>query len=100
MVFGGHTEEIGDRQQGERHPVAEECLELAGRVELIDQSIGELPHEVFVLVEPARCEQAAHQPSSPRMLRRIHGDQMLVHRKLFAVCVDLPIDVVAVHRER
>ena len=68
--------------------------------ELVELTVGEPPHELLVLLQPARGQQLAQHRPGAGVVRWIHGDHVLEHRKVAAVLVDLGADVVALGLER
>ena len=50
--------------------------------------------------ESLRRDQPHEQRPLARVLRRVHGDHVLVHRELIPVALDDPADVVALERHR
>jgi hypothetical protein len=85
MIGLGHTQQIGDNQQ--RKGLAVRRGELATSIgdKLVDQFVGEVPHELFVLLEPLRGEQPVEQRAVRRVPGRIKRDEVLTHRELIAV---------------
>ena len=62
--------------------------------------INQLPHEVFVLLEPLRRQQLGQQGPRACVGRRIHDDQVFVDREQVAVRLDQLGDVVTLGLER
>ena len=103
LVVGlGYAEDVGDDQQGERLGVGGDELAATEVQELVELPIREPPHEVLVLPEAERGEQAHEQRPLSSVIGRIHRHHVLVHRELVAIRVDDLADVVADewHRER
>ena len=99
LVVGlGHPEEVGDRQHGERLRVGADELAATVGDELVELLIGETPHERLVLLQPLRRDEAHQQAPLARVLGRVHGDEVLVHRELVAVAFDDVAHVVAFQR--
>ena len=63
MVVLGHAEQVGDDEHRERLRVPVDELALAAVEELVDLAIGEPPHELLVLVQALRRDQAHEQPA-------------------------------------
>ena len=68
--------------------------------ELVELGVDQLPHEIFVFLEPARRQQLAQQGPFALVGRRVHDNHVLEDRKLVPVRFDLFGDVVTVRFER
>ena len=100
LVIGfGNAEQIGDHHQRERVRVVADELALAAVEELVDLAIGELPHELLVLLQALRRDQPQQQPAVRGVLRRIERRQLIAERQRVAVLVDDRADVVAFERQ-
>ena len=62
MVGFGDAEQVGDHQERERVGVVVHEFAFAPPDELVDLAIGELPHELLVLLEALRRDQPQQQP--------------------------------------
>jgi len=100
MVGLGHSEQVRDDQQRERLPIGRDELALPVFNKLVDQLIGEVPHELLVLLQPFRREQPVEQRAVCGVPRRIKGDEVFVHRELITMGLDELGDVVNIHLER
>ncbi len=100
MVHFGHAEDVGDGEHGEGLRVGADELAVAVRDELVDLSVGRPPHELLVLLEALRREQAHHQGALLGVHGWVHGHHVLVHGQLVPVTVDDRSDVVAFERHR
>ncbi len=56
--------------------------------ELVDLAVGMAPHEVLVLAETLRRDQAHQQPPVSLVLGRVHGGQLVAEGKLVAVLLN------------
>ena len=84
----GNAEEVGDHEHRERLGVRADELAGAPGDQLVELTIGEAPHELLVLLQSLRRDQAHEQRPLARVLRRVHGDHVLVHRELIPVALD------------
>ena len=66
--------------------------------ELVDLAVGEPPHELLVLAQPLRRDQAHEQRAVRGVDRRVEREQLVAHRQLVAVLLDERVDVVALER--
>ena len=80
-----HAEQVGDGEHGERLAVPADELAVAAGDELVDLAIGEPPHEVLVLAEALRRDQAHEQRAVRGVDRRVEREQLVAHRQLVAV---------------
>ena len=88
VVFARNPQQVGDHEQGEGPRVGGAELDLAAIGELVDQPVGEGPHELLVLLEPVRREELADQRAMPGVLGRIEGGELVAHRDLVAAALD------------
>ena len=96
LVVGlGHAEEVGDDVQRERPGEVLDELALAPRDELVDLAVGVAPHEVLVLLEALRGDQAHQHAAMVLVLRRVHRGDLVAEGQLVAVGLDEVADVVA-----
>ena len=80
VVLFGHAQQVGDDQQGEGAGEVGDELALPSCEELVDLAIGELLHELLVLLEPLRRDQPHQQRTVCGVLRRIERRDLIVHR--------------------
>jgi hypothetical protein len=99
-ILSRHAQQVGDHQRGERLGVLTEELAPTVGDELVELAIGQLPHEVLVLLQPRRGQQAAEQRAGAGVRRRVHRHHQLVDGKQMPVCLDLLGDVVPLGDER
>ena len=71
VVLLGHSEEIGDHQQGVRAGVLTDKLALAPGMEAVDLVVGQPSQRLLVLLEAFRCDQPHQEPALGRVLGRI-----------------------------
>ena len=95
-----HAEQVGDDEHGERLAVAADELAVAALDELVDLAIGQPPHELLVLAQPLRRDQAHEQRAVRGVDRRVEREQLVAHRQRVAVLLDERVDVVALERHR
>ena len=96
LVVGlGHAEEVGDHVQRERPGEVPDELALAPGDELVDLAVGPAPHEVLVLLEALRRDQAHQHAAMGLVLRRVHRRDLVAEGQLVAVLLDQVADVVA-----
>ena len=86
VVIGfGDAEQIGDDEQREGLRVVVDELARAPGVELVDLTIGQLPHELLVLLEALRRDQPQQEPALRGVLRRVERRQLIAERQLIAI---------------
>jgi hypothetical protein len=100
VILARHAEQVGDHEQRERLGVRVAELDLAAVAELVDQRVGELPHERLVLLEAVRREQAREQCAVARVLGRIEREELARERDLVAAVRDDVGDRLALGRLR
>ena len=100
VICFGDSEQIGDDEQRERARELADELALAVGDELVDLTIGEAPHEVLVLAQTLRRDEAHQQPAVRGVDRRVECRQLVAERQRVAVLVDERADVVAGERDR
>jgi hypothetical protein len=88
VILARHAEQVGDYEQRERLGVRVAELDLAAVAELVDQRVGELPHERLVLLEAVRREQTREQCAVARVLGRIEREELARERDLVAAVRD------------
>jgi hypothetical protein len=66
-----HAEQVGDDQHGERLAVPADELASATVDELVDLAVGEAPHELLVLAQALRRDQAHEQRTVRGVDRRV-----------------------------
>src|SRR5262249_44338697 len=96
----GNAEQVRDHEQRERARVVAVELALPAAEELVDLAVREPPHELLVLLEALRGEQASQERAVSRVPGRIEARQLVVERNPIAVLLDDPADVVALERHR
>ena len=99
-VVLGHAEQVGDDQQREGLRVLGDELALALGEELVDRLIGELPHELLVLLEPLGRDEPHEERAVRGVLGRVERGELVAERELVAVLLDELGDVVALDRDR
>ena len=99
LVFG-NAEQVCDDEEGEGPRVVADELALAPAEELVDLAIGELPHELLVLLETLGRDQPPQQCPVGGVLRGIEGGQLIAEYEPVAVLLDDLADVVALERNR
>ena len=101
VIALGHAEQVGDHEHGERAGVLGDELALAVGDELVELTVRQAPHELLVLLQALRRDQAHEQRSLRGVVRRIERRELVAHRQLVAVLVDERAHVVAFegHRE-
>ena len=93
------AEQVGDDEHGERLAVLADELAAAAVDELVDLAVGEAPHELLVLAQSLRRDQAHEQRAVRGVDRRVEREQLIAHRQLVAVLLDERVDVVALERD-
>ncbi len=93
------AEQVGDDEHGEGLAVPADELATAAVDELVDLAVGEAPHELLVLAEALRRDQAHEQCPMRGVDRRVERDQLVAHRELAPVLLDERVDVVALERD-
>src|SRR3954468_12676948 len=88
-----NSEEVGDDEQREGLRVGRDELAPTEGKQLVELLVGQAPHEVLVLAEALRRDEAHQQRPLARVVRRIHRDHVLVHREVVAMGVDDLADV-------
>src|SRR5262245_1818166 len=88
VVFARYPEQIGDHQQGEGFRVGVAEFHLAPVRQLVDESIREAIDELFILLEPIRCEEPAGQRAMPRVRGRVERGELVAHRNLVTMALD------------
>ncbi len=100
MVLFGHAEQVGDDEHRKRCAVLVDELDLPVRLELVDDPVGEPPHELLVLLQALRRDE----PHEECPVRRVHWGverrQLVAERELVAMLLDELADVFAVERHR
>ena len=99
VVGLGHALQVGDDREREGLGVRADHLERALLEEPIDEAVGELPHEVLVLLEALRRDEPHQQVPVCRVVRRVERGELVAERQLVAVLHDDVADVVALHRD-
>ncbi len=95
VVFLGHAEEVGDDQHGERAGEVTQELTPAISEELCELAVGEPPHRVLVLLQPARGQQAHEEGAVLRVPGRVEGRELVAVGQLVSMLLDQVGDVVA-----
>ena len=95
-----HAEEIGDGQHRERLAVRRDELARAVGDELVELSFGQPPHELLVVPQAFRRDQAQQQAALAGVLGGIHRHHVFVHRERVAVLGDDVGDVITLDRDR
>ena len=93
-----YAEQVGDDEHGKRLAVPADELAVAAVDELVDLAVGEPPHELLVLAQALRRDQAHQQRAVRGVDRRVEREQLIAHRQLVAVLLDERADVVALER--
>ena len=100
VIFRRNPEQVGDHQPGKGPCVLVEELTRAAGHEFVELRVGEPPHEVFVFLEPLGGQQAAEQPASTGVIRRVLRHDVFAHRDLRTMLLDQRADVVTLGFER
>ena len=74
-------------------------LERALLEEGVDEAVGELPHEVLVLLEALRRDEPHEQVAVCRVVRRVERGELVAEGQLVAALHNDVADVVALHRD-
>ena len=82
VVLFGDPEEIGDDVERERAGEVPDELALPPLDELVDLAVGVPPHEVLVLAEALRRDQAHQEPPVRLVLGRVHGQDLVAEGQL------------------
>ena len=98
VVGLGDAFELGDHQQRERRGVVADELAPARVDELVELAIGEPLHELLVVPQPPRGEQAHHQRPVGGVPGRVERRKLVAERQQVAVALDDVGDVVALER--
>src|SRR5262245_53720131 len=88
VVLMRDTQQVGDHEQREGPRVGGGEFHLATIGELVDQFVGEGPHELLVLLDPSGREELADQRAMPGVLGGIEGGDLVTHRDLVASALD------------
>ena len=96
----GDAEEIGNDDRGERLRELADEFALVLAEDLVELHVGPAPHEVLVVLEALRGDEAQEQAAMGRVLRRVHRRELFAEHQLVAVLLDEVTHVVAVERHR
>ena len=80
MVGFGDALEVGDDREREGLGVGPDDLERPLIGEGVDESVGELPHEVLVLLEALRRDEPHQEVTMRRVVRRVERGQLVAER--------------------
>ena len=84
VVLLRDAEEVGDAQQRVRIGVVGHELAATGRVEPVDEAVGEPPHERLAVLEPLRRHEPHQQRPVIAVLRWVERGDVLADRELRA----------------